>query len=588
MSFTTTSLSLPLIQANQAQKHVTHNESLMVLDALTHLRLTDISLSTPPAIVPAGSCFFVAGTGTGDWTGQDGKVAVFEDGGWTFFTPLTGWLAWDLNGATAVAFDGSGWSALASGGGGGGTGGSTLGVNTTADATNRLAVSSDAVLFTHDSSGDQQIKVNKSATTNTASLLFQTNWTGHAEMGTSGSNDFAIKTSADGSTFNTALIADAATGQVSFPNGATGLSDPAFGTSPLATVSHSAARGQDLVSNGGGHLGTGYNVPSGMGLDSSRTPNLPGAMRFNGRYTDVQILSEPIAVDPNRVFQLSTYISQDDIAGDWSAFTEANRHAHDFGCAQFDADWLLIEARHHMRFRSGGTDSETVLAAPLAPGDTIVDVVDASGWNDEDTADYARGLIIFGYANGSGQVIDSYSRLVEFDLFDIANVDKSNNRITLSAGLPASLGNPDDANGIWPVGTVIANSFSGETYKFNVLDGYVPPSVEDWFDAVGFVGGIDRSGTNKIDNFAPGTAFVRPAFRANFSNRVGGFDGHPDTGTTHAVRFAGVSMQGVALATQSSITAGANSGAVNLEVPFTDYGSAVISMVPAAPSTRQV
>ena len=65
-----------------------------------------------------------------------------------------------------------------------------LGVNAVADEVNRLAVASEASLFSHDGAG-HQVKVNKAAAGDTASLLFQTGWSGRAEMGTTGSDAFA-------------------------------------------------------------------------------------------------------------------------------------------------------------------------------------------------------------------------------------------------------------------------------------------------------------------------------------------------------------------------------------------------------------
>lgn len=61
-----------------------------------------------------------------------------------------------------------------------------------------------AVLFTHAGAG-QQLKLNKAAATDTASLLFQSGWTGHAEMGLAGNNAFSIKVSPDGATWATGL-----------------------------------------------------------------------------------------------------------------------------------------------------------------------------------------------------------------------------------------------------------------------------------------------------------------------------------------------------------------------------------------------
>lgn len=85
-----------------------------------------------------------------------------------------------------------------------------VGVNATADTTNRLSVNSAAVLFNHAGAGTQ-IKVNKNATGDTGSYLFQTGFSGRAEFGTIGDDDFTLKTSPDGSAFTTALIADNST-----------------------------------------------------------------------------------------------------------------------------------------------------------------------------------------------------------------------------------------------------------------------------------------------------------------------------------------------------------------------------------------
>jgi hypothetical protein len=61
--------------------------------------------------------------------------------------------------------------------------------------------------------------VNKAGVSDTASLLFQSGFTGHAEMGLTGGINFALRVSADGTTFSDALSADAATGRLNAPAG---------------------------------------------------------------------------------------------------------------------------------------------------------------------------------------------------------------------------------------------------------------------------------------------------------------------------------------------------------------------------------
>ena len=60
MTDQTARLALPYILANQAQKEVTHNQALALLDALVHLAVQDRDLASPPASPADGACYLVA------------------------------------------------------------------------------------------------------------------------------------------------------------------------------------------------------------------------------------------------------------------------------------------------------------------------------------------------------------------------------------------------------------------------------------------------------------------------------------------------------------------------------------------------
>jgi hypothetical protein len=83
----------------------------------------------------------------------------------------------------------------------------------TADATNRLSINAPASLFNNAGAG-HQIKVNKAAATDTGSFLFQTGFSGRAEFGLTGSDDFQIKVSGDGTTWFNALQLERTSGRV--------------------------------------------------------------------------------------------------------------------------------------------------------------------------------------------------------------------------------------------------------------------------------------------------------------------------------------------------------------------------------------
>lgn len=208
----TTHLNLPYISAAQAQKHVTHNEALRALDAIVQLSVLDRDISTPPSSPNEGDRYIVATGASGDWTGQEHNIAAFQDGAWAFYSPNTGWLAWVVDETLLVGWEGASW-VVSSGGSGGSSAnlnpatGGLVGINATADTTNRLSVNSPATLFNHE--GDShQVKVNKNANTDTASVLFQTGFSGRAEFGLTGDDDFHMKVSPDGSTFHEGLVID--------------------------------------------------------------------------------------------------------------------------------------------------------------------------------------------------------------------------------------------------------------------------------------------------------------------------------------------------------------------------------------------
>jgi len=80
MSDTTPRSALPLLAAAQSQKHVTHNEALLELDALISTTILDRDLTAPPPTPTDGDTYLVKATGTGAWMGQDGRLAYAIDG----------------------------------------------------------------------------------------------------------------------------------------------------------------------------------------------------------------------------------------------------------------------------------------------------------------------------------------------------------------------------------------------------------------------------------------------------------------------------------------------------------------------------
>ncbi len=217
MSDATPNLSLPYILPDQAQKHVTHNEAILALDALVHLSVGALGVTEPPTGAGNGERFIVGEAATGAFAGHDGRVAQAQDGGWRFLMPRTGWIAHDASGGGLVVFDGTNWTQVGSGAP---DSLDRLGINTSADVNSRLSINADSTLLSHEGGG-HRLTVNKAGPAETASLLYQSDWSGRAEMGLTGSDDFVVKTSADGALWTDALRVEAASARVTLPAGLT-------------------------------------------------------------------------------------------------------------------------------------------------------------------------------------------------------------------------------------------------------------------------------------------------------------------------------------------------------------------------------
>ena len=353
-------LLLPYILAAQAQKHVTHNDALRLLDVIVQLSVLDRDLTTPPVSPADGDRYIVASGATGLWAGWDLNVTTWVDGVWMRLVPRPGWLAWIADEATVAVWTGTIWKLvgvpqdvsdaifslvndadptkralfslsgittattrtftlpntsselailagtqtftgnktfsgtltasaatatigtsvatatygmgtgatttgltktvnLGTGGASGsntvvnigsataGTGGTTV-VNTptvtfanavtqvampqanltaqllglggaTADSTNRLSVNTPAVLLNNAGAGIEAT-INKAAAGNDAAFAFKTGFSARALIGLLGSDDFSFKVSPDGSTWNSGLTMDRATGRPTLPQGA--------------------------------------------------------------------------------------------------------------------------------------------------------------------------------------------------------------------------------------------------------------------------------------------------------------------------------------------------------------------------------
>ena len=224
---------------------------------------------------------------------------------------------------------------------------------------------------------------------------------------------------------------------------------------------------------------------------------------FNGNtsesYTGTQtVLSDQsFVIDPNQVYTLSADAFADDGAG---GAPDAGS-LHFLGFASYDIDGLLIGPQQYQRV-VGAVD--TILAAPLNPGDTTITLADATGW-DDGTTTHRRSIRWYGYQDSTGFTYPNYtySRNVEIDAWDAGAI--SGNTITLR----------DPWTGpALAVGDAVSNSTSGGTYQYPLLsNGHIELAGDSYTGDIG--GGFISGGVGGTTLWRPGTHSIRALALAN-------------------------------------------------------------------------
>lgn len=265
----TARLELPYLAAGQMQKHVTLNEALTRLDALVQTLIASRTTVAQPSGPEEGALYVLPTGRTGtDWAMRAVGTLVRADmGGWVEVPVQDGLIALVQDAGELIVRAGGDWVALGSQIGAL-QGLSRLGLNTTADATNPFAARVNKALWTAletgaGGDGDLRLTFNKEAASDVLSLLFQSGFSGRAELGLIGDDDLLLKVSADGTTWHEAMSVDRTTGQVTLPRGAGRRVVTVFNASGSYAVPSWARSVEAIVVAGGGGGGAGAFGASG-------------------------------------------------------------------------------------------------------------------------------------------------------------------------------------------------------------------------------------------------------------------------------------------------------------------------------------
>ena len=101
--------ALPMLQAGQAQKELSHNEALVRLDAIVQASVSAVGLDTPPADPAPGQSWITGDAPSGAWSGQARALASWTTGGWRFVAPREGMAVWNGAQACVVRYRDAAW-----------------------------------------------------------------------------------------------------------------------------------------------------------------------------------------------------------------------------------------------------------------------------------------------------------------------------------------------------------------------------------------------------------------------------------------------------------------------------------------------
>lgn len=292
-------LQLPYLVAGQMQKHVTLNETLTRLDTLVQTCVVSRTLADQPDDPADGDLYILPGAATGEsWGGRPaGTLVRFDAGTWTSCPVVEGLLALIQDEAQFIVRSGGDWIGL----------GETLsalrnlqqlGVGAAADADNPFTARLNSALWTAretgaDGTGDLRLTLNKESAGDVLSLLFQSGWSGRAELGLVGDDDLVLKVSQDGGVWREALRVDGETGQVRFELGAVRsetirLTEGAsWAPPPWARIVEAVAVGAGGGGGSGGHGDSGDRPGGGGGAGGAVLSARWPADRVSGGLTVV-------------------------------------------------------------------------------------------------------------------------------------------------------------------------------------------------------------------------------------------------------------------------------------------------------------
>lgn len=261
-----------------------------------------------------------------------------------------------------------------------------------------------------------------------------------------------------------------------------------------SAISRNASKGQQMVVNGNGQLGTDYwssfvkAVGDDVPLGAYCSWECPGAQAVV--WHDL-----PVVIDPTHPTYMSGFFRQ-------AADTTASVY---LALGPVDQDGQTISAMNIM-YVSG---TLTKLARDLNPGDTKVYLESAENWANTGTGESNKRFIIWNHVSKNGKVWppETYSRNVSSTAWEAGGINFEENTVTLKTPW---------AREFLPKGTPLSNGNNGANYMY----ARTSSGVSDYWVKIGGTvqGGTDLTGQGFATGrgWPPGVAAVRPGVLLNY------------------------------------------------------------------------
>lgn len=244
----------------------------------------------------------------------------------------------------------------------------------------------------------------------------------------------------------------------------------------------------NLIVNGYGLNKDNYNFSQWAFDGTNKCDGFP-SFKFTGTPRDLLVPQYMIPVDIRKKYEFRMTFKGD-----------SSKKLY-LGWDEFDIDGKQISAMHSMAM----SQSYTTLAQDLKDGDTVVYLTSASGWVST-TATHQLGLIFWNYTDSTGYLYPPgvYSRNAWSNLYTFANVNKTNNTITLSSAWN---------HGTFPAGTKVSQSNSGGHKYFNYSNAYYPA---DWTETSYVIAGTQDLYKQQTVKFNQACKYMRFVILHNY------------------------------------------------------------------------